>query len=187
MPIPTSAKRRRPTLSKMPGSSASAKVFQRDGPAARVARRTWPGYEFEEWAERGPVQGDPGAVWLSADHHRQPLWRVHPVGARRRRSQGHPRLLQFLQGLAAQGRGQDRTAAAASAWCRSSRASLTDSGYGEEAVNVPNEGLIDDLPDWLAVEVPATVDAAGRARRAAGATAARVLRACCTTRSRCTT
>ena len=31
----------------------------------------------------------------------------------------------------------------------------------EEAVNLPNEGLIDDLPAWLSVEVPATVDARG--------------------------
>jgi alpha-galactosidase len=34
---------------------------------------------------------------------------------------------------------------------------LTDSGYVEEAVNIPNEGLIGNLPDWIAVEVPATV------------------------------
>jgi alpha-galactosidase len=38
---------------------------------------------------------------------------------------------------------------------------LTDSGYVEPAVNISNEGLIADLPDWLAVEVPATVDAKG--------------------------
>lgn len=34
---------------------------------------------------------------------------------------------------------------------------LTDSGYVEEAVNIPNTGLIKNLPDWIAVEVPATV------------------------------
>jgi alpha-galactosidase len=38
---------------------------------------------------------------------------------------------------------------------------LTDSGQAEMAVNIPNHGLIDDLPDWLAVEVPATVDKDG--------------------------
>jgi alpha-galactosidase len=38
---------------------------------------------------------------------------------------------------------------------------LTDSGYLEEAVNVPNKGLIANLPDWIVVEVPATVDKAG--------------------------
>lgn len=38
---------------------------------------------------------------------------------------------------------------------------LTDSGYVEEAVNIPNKGLISDLPDWLVVEVPATVDKNG--------------------------
>jgi alpha-galactosidase len=38
---------------------------------------------------------------------------------------------------------------------------LTNSGYLEEAVNVPNKGLIKNLPDWLVVEVPATVDQNG--------------------------
>jgi alpha-galactosidase len=38
---------------------------------------------------------------------------------------------------------------------------VTDSGYLEEAVNIPNDGLIDDLPEWLVVEVPATVDRNG--------------------------
>ena len=38
---------------------------------------------------------------------------------------------------------------------------LTDSGYEEEAVNIPNHGLIADLPDWLVVEVPATIDKEG--------------------------
>lgn len=38
---------------------------------------------------------------------------------------------------------------------------LTDSGYEEPAVNIPNNGLLTDLPDWIAVEVPATVDKDG--------------------------
>jgi len=38
---------------------------------------------------------------------------------------------------------------------------LTDAGYIEEAVNIPNQGLLPDLPDWLVVEVPATVDRNG--------------------------
>ena len=38
---------------------------------------------------------------------------------------------------------------------------LTDAGYEEEAVNIPNNGLIADLPDWIVVEVPATVDKHG--------------------------
>ncbi len=38
---------------------------------------------------------------------------------------------------------------------------LTDAGYVEEAVNIPNNGLIADLPDWIAVEVPAIVDKNG--------------------------
>ena len=38
---------------------------------------------------------------------------------------------------------------------------LTDSGYVEEAVNIPNRGLIANLPEWIVVEVPATVDKDG--------------------------
>jgi len=38
---------------------------------------------------------------------------------------------------------------------------VTDSGYREEAVNLPNKGLIAHLPEWLAVEVPAIIDADG--------------------------
>jgi len=38
---------------------------------------------------------------------------------------------------------------------------LTDSGYEEPAVNIPNNGLLTDLPDWIVVEVPATVDKNG--------------------------
>jgi alpha-galactosidase len=38
---------------------------------------------------------------------------------------------------------------------------LTDSGQEEMAVNLPNAGYIDDLPEWIAVEVPATVDGDG--------------------------
>ena len=38
---------------------------------------------------------------------------------------------------------------------------LGDTGYEEEAVNIPNNGLIPDLPDWLVVEVPAIVDKDG--------------------------
>jgi alpha-galactosidase len=38
---------------------------------------------------------------------------------------------------------------------------VTGSGYREEAVNLPNKGLIAHLPEWLAVEVPATIDAEG--------------------------
>jgi alpha-galactosidase len=38
---------------------------------------------------------------------------------------------------------------------------VTDSGYEESAVNIPNNGFIDELPEWLVVEVPATVDKNG--------------------------
>jgi len=38
---------------------------------------------------------------------------------------------------------------------------LNDSGHEELAVNIPNDGLIDDLPKDLAVEVPATVGKSG--------------------------
>ncbi|OQA45500.1 MAG: Alpha-glucosidase [Chloroflexi bacterium ADurb.Bin325] len=38
---------------------------------------------------------------------------------------------------------------------------ITDSGYEEAAVNIPNKGLIAGLPEWLVVEAPATVDKDG--------------------------
>jgi alpha-galactosidase len=38
---------------------------------------------------------------------------------------------------------------------------LGDLNYEESAVNLPNEGLLPDLPPWIAVEVPALVGAAG--------------------------
>ena len=38
---------------------------------------------------------------------------------------------------------------------------ITNSGYEEAAVNIPNKGFIKDLPDWIAVEVPANIDAQG--------------------------
>jgi len=38
---------------------------------------------------------------------------------------------------------------------------LGDSGYEESAVNVRNNGLIDDLPSWIAVEVPAVINKKG--------------------------
>ncbi len=34
---------------------------------------------------------------------------------------------------------------------------VTDSGYEEYAVNIPNKGYIPDLPSWIAVEVPASI------------------------------
>ncbi len=38
---------------------------------------------------------------------------------------------------------------------------LTDGDYEEAAVNIPNTGFIDDLPSWIAVEVPAIVNKDG--------------------------
>jgi alpha-galactosidase len=38
---------------------------------------------------------------------------------------------------------------------------LTNSGYVEEAVNVPNDGIFKALPDFVAVEVPCRVDSSG--------------------------
>ncbi len=38
---------------------------------------------------------------------------------------------------------------------------ITDSGYEEAAVNILNDGYIEDLPSWIAVEVPAIIDARG--------------------------
>lgn len=37
----------------------------------------------------------------------------------------------------------------------------TNSGYEEAAVNIPNNGLIEDLPSWIAVEVPAIINKDG--------------------------
>ena len=38
---------------------------------------------------------------------------------------------------------------------------LSNSGYEEAAVNIPNNGYIADLPNWIVVEVPAKVDENG--------------------------
>ena len=38
---------------------------------------------------------------------------------------------------------------------------LTGNAYEEAAVNIPNNGFIEDLPNWLAVEVPANIDGNG--------------------------
>lgn len=38
---------------------------------------------------------------------------------------------------------------------------VTGNAYEEAAVNIPNKGFIENLPEWIAVEVPATVDANG--------------------------
>ncbi|MDE0114976.1 MAG: hypothetical protein OXI87_23800 [Albidovulum sp.] len=40
-------------------------------------------------------------------------------------------------------------------------AMLTGCAYEEAAVNIPNSGFIENLPDWIAVEVPAIVDSNG--------------------------
>lgn len=38
---------------------------------------------------------------------------------------------------------------------------LTNEGYEEAAVNILNDGLLEDLPSWIAVEVPAVIDKNG--------------------------
>ena len=38
---------------------------------------------------------------------------------------------------------------------------LTNSGYEESAVNIQNNGLIEELPSWITVEVPAVIDKNG--------------------------
>lgn len=38
---------------------------------------------------------------------------------------------------------------------------VTGKAYEEAAINIPNAGYIEDLPSWIAVEVPAIVDATG--------------------------
>ncbi len=44
----------------------------------------------------------------------------------------------------------------------------TNEGYEETAVNVPNRGLIPQLPDWIVVEVPGIIDASGVRGRSPG-------------------
>jgi alpha-galactosidase len=41
------------------------------------------------------------------------------------------------------------------------KAMLTNERYEEAAVNIPNNGLIANLPDWICVEVPAFIDSKG--------------------------
>jgi alpha-galactosidase len=38
---------------------------------------------------------------------------------------------------------------------------LGNGDFEESAVNIVNDGLIDDLPSWLAVEIPARIGAGG--------------------------
>lgn len=40
-------------------------------------------------------------------------------------------------------------------------AMVTGEAYEEAAVNIPNNGLIEDLPSWIAVEVPAIIEKSG--------------------------
>ncbi len=40
-------------------------------------------------------------------------------------------------------------------------AMVTGEAYEEAAVNIPNNGYIEDLPSWIAVEVPAVIEADG--------------------------
>jgi alpha-galactosidase len=146
-------------FAKMPGLNAAQKYFKETG--------EWPktpedlaGIEFEEWAERGlfkVILEDFGYLPVTTDSHfgEYIQWAHDAVD--------HQGILDFYNFY--------------KAWLPKAEAKielrlrenvvpivegiLTDSGYWEEAVNVPNVGLIDDLPEWLSVEVPATVDAQG--------------------------
>ena len=111
-------------------------------------------------ARTAGVPGDPGEIRPAADHERQPLRRVHPVGLRCDRPQGDPGFLPLLQGIPGEHPAQIELRLGERI-IPIIEGILTDSGYVEEAVNIPNRGLIANLPDWIVVEVPATVDKDG--------------------------
>jgi alpha-galactosidase len=146
-------------FARMPGSSAEARYFKETGrrPASHEELEA---YGFEEWSERGlfkVILEQFGYLPVTTDSHfgEYIQWAYDAVD--------HQGILDFFNWY--------------KSWLPTAEAKielrlrerivpiiegiLTDSGYVEEAVNVPNEGLIADLPDWLVVEVPGTVSAAG--------------------------
>ena len=98
-----------------------AQVFQGDGAVAQSGgfRR----HRERSLARAAGVPGDPGEVRPAADHERQPLRRVHPVGLRCDRPQGDPGFLPFLQRISGDTSSPRSSCAWASGSSRSSRAS----------------------------------------------------------------
>jgi alpha-galactosidase len=144
---------------KMPTRNAVEKYFKETGQRPKSIEDL-AGIEYEEWSERGlfkVILEDFGYLPITTDSHfgEYVQWAHDAVE--------HKGILDFYNWY--------------KSWLPTAEAKIelklrenvvpiiegivTDSGYWEEAVNVPNAGLIDDLPEWLAVEVPATVDAQG--------------------------
>jgi alpha-galactosidase len=144
---------------KMPSLGAAQKYFKETGRMPQ-SEADLAGIEFDEWSERGlfkVILEDFGYLPITTDSHfgEYIQWAHDAVD--------HKGILDFYNFY--------------KSWLPTAEAKielrlrervvpivegiLTDSGYWEEAVNIPNEGLIDGLPEWLSVEVPATVDAQG--------------------------
>jgi alpha-galactosidase len=144
---------------RLPGLSTVQKYFKETGQQP-TSVEDLAGYEVEEWSERGlfkVILEQFGYLPITTDSHigEYIQWAYDAVD--------HKGILDFYNWY--------------KSWLPKAEARielrlrervvpiiegiLTDSGYVEEAVNIPNKGLIADLPDWLAVEVPATVDAEG--------------------------
>jgi alpha-galactosidase len=147
----------------MPSLGAVSKYFKETGHWP-TSEKDLQGIEFEEWSERGlfkvildkfgllPITTDSHIgeyiQWAhdAVDHkgildfynfYKGWLSKVEPVIELPRSGRTHERVVPIIEGI------------------------LTDAGFEEEAVNVPNDGLIADLPGWLVVEVPALVDKRG--------------------------
>jgi alpha-galactosidase len=144
---------------KMPSLGAVQKYFKETGEMPKSAEDL-SGFEFEEWSERGLfkiILEDFGYLPITTDSHfgEYIQWAHDAVD--------HKGILDFYNFY----KGWLPTAEAKIELRLRERVVpivegiLTDSGYWEEAVNLPNDGLIDGLPEWLSVEVPATVDAEG--------------------------
>jgi alpha-galactosidase len=144
---------------RMPGSSAEARYFKETG-RRPTSEEDLVEYRLEEWSERGlfkVILEQFGYLPVTTDSHfGEYIQWAHDVV-------DHKGILDFFTWY--------------KSWLPHAEAKielrlrehvvtiiegmLTDSGYVEPAVNVPNQSLIAGLPDWLSVEVPATVDAAG--------------------------
>ena len=144
---------------RMPGSSAEARYFKETG-RRPASHEDLLGYELEQWSERGlfkAILEQFGYLPITTDSHfgEYIQWAYDAVD--------HKGILDFYSWYKSW---LPRAEARIELRLRERvvpliEGMLADSGYVEEAVNIPNQGLIVDLPEWLVVEVPATVDAAG--------------------------
>ncbi len=144
---------------RMPGLSAVQKYFKETGEWPK-SQEDLDGIEFESWSERGLFkvileQFDYLPITTDSHFGEYIQWAHDAVD--------HKGILDFYSFY----KGWLPKAEARIRLMLSERVvpiiegMLADSGYVEEAVNIPNKGLIADLPDWLVVEVPATVGGSG--------------------------